>query len=125
MPTRDLINFAELSSRNRLTYIDNRMKGVHVSVNVIPVTQEDAEAREDIKNKPVKDIVKEILQLIDQLPADTARVMEDDYKKNIKGKRKDVLIQFYHRIVEELVDNEDCNTTSEAEAVPEFVYEED
>ncbi len=101
-----LITFHEVAKSNRLAYFKDRLDGKHSHLKSIAVTREDAAKESDIRNQSVKDIDREILILIDRLPGDLAAVMEDDFRRNVKKKKKDVHVDFYHRLQEELTNPE-------------------
>lgn len=99
-----LITFANFAENNRLAYIEHQLEGKSIKLDTMPITLTEAQEKLNITSKTNEEINTNILKCIDQLPLDVASVMEDDYKRNVKGKKKDVLVDFYYRVIEEMDD---------------------
>ena len=74
-----------------------------------------------ITSKTNEEITNEILECIGQLPVDVGSVMADNYKRNVKGKKKEILVEFYNHLLEEM--DEEPEVQVDDNDIPDLEYE--
>ena len=103
----DLVNFtaraAEMQNSDLVEFSTNPGKKAsfeRAEGKIIFTTESEREKFEGIANSTKAQLKERIFQIIQQLPEDQSKFMEDRFKKTINGKNKQEYIDFYSELNE-------------------------
>ena len=104
----ELIQFTDRAKRKRAhrvieTFMDQDPPDDITIKQPVFVTNEEAEKYEKLENQSNAAIEKLIISMIDSVPDDCVKsVLQQKYQKEIRRKKKSVLISFFHEVEESL-----------------------
>ena len=105
---QELIQFTDRAKRKRAyrvieTFMDQDPPDDITIKQPVFVTNEEAEKYEKLENQSNAAIEKLIISMIDSVPDDCVKsVLQQKYQKEIRRKKKSVLISFFHEVEESL-----------------------
>ena len=98
--SKDLQNLNTIGQQNMERYIEAKMKKAPIKLTIVQVTKEEEIENDKIENKTLNEIKILAFERINTLSSEQQTLYEEMFIKNIKGKPKSTLIDFYYQLCE-------------------------
>lgn len=112
--SEDLVDYSLHAINNINSYVKARVSNTDIEIKPIYVTEEEKVQANSISNMTVKEIKVKIFQVLELLGNETSKVLEEDYRKNVRNKKKEAYVEFYYKLLEHL-DDESIPAETETE----------
>ena len=103
---QDLVHFATLAENNIKQHVNERALKKDITIKPVYVTHKDSEQETSLLIVATNELKVKIFQTMEMLDAETSKMMEEAYNRNVKNRKKENYIEFYYKLCDVLDDNE-------------------
>ena len=103
---QDLVHVTTLAENNIKQHVNERALKKDITFKPAYVTHKEAEQETSPFIVATNELKVKIFQTMEMLDAETSKMMEEAYNRNVKNRKKENYIEFYYKLCDVLDDNE-------------------